>query len=593
MTAWATGFALLALGQVPAPAQADCAPLPPANGTILALAADSVDKRLYVAGEFTQIGGIERRHIAAIDLEDCSVTAWDALANATIRTMWLSEDDATLYVGGDFTEIGGQFRNRLAALNTATAVPTGWSPSANAPVHALLPSAFAGTFFVGGAFTVINGASRHGFVELTRPNGFIVSPRIGLEPGATVHGLAFGNNHVYFGGDFTTVVVGFGSDPDDPDSGVSVPRQRVAAFDLDDYELSPWSPAIGDGVVRALRMAPDQRTLYAGGDFTQVAGAAHQGIVALDPATAAPLAWNPQVEGAVNAIVNSFDRSLLYIGGDFTRIAGVVRERLAALRVSDASLVAGEALDLTAGVCGLHRSEDIAAASYRLYAGGGDCAGGVADGLLASFAILAPEQQPPVTTANPPGGLFSSNNIEPITLECNDFGGSGCAATYFTTNGAAPDTDSTRYTTPINLAATMVLRYFSVDQVGNAETPRIEEYLVEIEPPLTTATPGTRVFEERELQVTLQCTDTGSGCATTYYTTDGSLPTMNSPRYQGPITLTGTTVLQFFSVDFAGNIEGVKREEYVRNRGEVGALSGLECLLLLGGLWWWRMRRSS
>jgi hypothetical protein len=50
----------------------------------------------------------------------------------------------------------------------------------------------------------------------------------------------------------------------------------------------------------------------------------------------------------------------------------------------------------------------------------------------------------------------------------------------------------------------------------------------------------------------------GSGVAQTYYTTDGSTPTIASPIYAGAFTIAQTTTVKFFSVDNAGNKEAVK-----------------------------------
>lgn len=580
---------LLWLFFAPGAAQAVCEILPQPDGPVLALTTDSAGQLLYVAGDFAHIGAQARNHLAAIDLETCEVSGWDPNPNGPVRAIWLSEDDATLYVGGDFTSIGGQTRTRLAGIESSTGLPILWTPSANASVHALIPSRFNSSFYVAGAFTIVNGtAARHGLVELTRLNGFITSPRLDFGEGKSVRALARGENRLYIAGDFTSVTVF----PPDSGSAESAERHRIAAFELEDFILSDWSPQAGGTVLRALRIAADERVLYAGGDFGAVGDDARTGIVALDPASGATLAWDPQLNGEARAILPSFDRSMLYLGGGFTAAGGLDRENLALVRAVDASAV--DLLFNTAGgrVCALHRTEDTVGSVFRVYAGGGHCDGADTGpiGWLAAFAAIPPEQQAPLTAAVPPGGLFNSVTIGPIALACDDFGGSGCATTYYTTNGDEPDEESTVYNSPINLTSSLVLKFFSIDQVGNVEPVRTETYEVETTPPVTTAVPASRVFEERQLAVTLSCADTGSGCTATYYTVDSTQPTIDSPLYTGPILLTATTVLQYFSVDVAGNREGIQRQEYVRNRGEVGSLSPVDAALALAGLIWWRRR---
>jgi hypothetical protein len=60
--------------------------------------------------------------------------------------------------------------------------------------------------------------------------------------------------------------------------------------------------------------------------------------------------------------------------------------------------------------------------------------------------------------------------------------------------------------------------------------------------------------------VSLNCTDTsGSGCATTYHTTDGTTPTTGSTTGSSfNISVDGTYTIKYFSVDNVGNQESVK-----------------------------------
>ena len=57
------------------------------------------------------------------------------------------------------------------------------------------------------------------------------------------------------------------------------------------------------------------------------------------------------------------------------------------------------------------------------------------------------------------------------------------------------------------------------------------------------------------VSVTLAATDTGSGVASTHYTTDGSAPTLSSPTYTGPFLVAATATVQYASWDYAGNAE--------------------------------------
>ncbi|TYS16754.1 PHB depolymerase family esterase [Rossellomorea vietnamensis] len=76
--------------------------------------------------------------------------------------------------------------------------------------------------------------------------------------------------------------------------------------------------------------------------------------------------------------------------------------------------------------------------------------------------------------------------------------------------------------------------------------------------PITTANPSGGTYNT-SVQVVLQANEEAS----TYYTTDGSVPTVQSPLYTGPILITDDTTLKFFSIDSSGNKETTKQEIYV------------------------------
>ncbi|GGA16675.1 extracellular catalytic domain type 1 short-chain-length polyhydroxyalkanoate depolymerase [Psychrobacillus lasiicapitis] len=89
-----------------------------------------------------------------------------------------------------------------------------------------------------------------------------------------------------------------------------------------------------------------------------------------------------------------------------------------------------------------------------------------------------------------------------------------------------------------------------------------EFFQSEVEPPgdipVTTATPAGGSYKD-SVSVELKSNKTG----TTYYTTDGSEPTIHSTNYSQPLTLTENTTLKFFSIDNDGNVESVKTETYI------------------------------
>jgi hypothetical protein len=166
----------------------------------------------------------------------------------------------------------------------------------------------------------------------------------------------------------------------------------------------------------------------------------------------------------------------------------------------------------------------------------------------------------PTTTATPAGGTYATATS--VTLACSDGDGTGCKATHYTTDGSEPTTSSPTYSAPVSLTGNTTLKFFSVDTLGNAEAVKTETYVIDGTAPVTTATPAGGAFSSTAM-VSLACTDDNSGCKATYFTLDGSEPTLSSTTYTGPFTLVVNTTLKFFSVDTAGNAEAVKTETYV------------------------------
>jgi len=166
---------------------------------------------------------------------------------------------------------------------------------------------------------------------------------------------------------------------------------------------------------------------------------------------------------------------------------------------------------------------------------------------------------PPITTANPMGGFY--NSAQSIVLNCVD---QGCAGTFYTVDGENP-TASSPYTNPISINApgVTVLKFFSVDNMGNIEMIKRETYTIDSTPPISSASLESGTFSSAQ-SVSLTCSDEFA-CSGIFYTTDGSNPTVASARYNNPIPVNteGTTELKFFSVDNAGNVEIIVSKTYI------------------------------
>jgi YD repeat-containing protein len=82
----------------------------------------------------------------------------------------------------------------------------------------------------------------------------------------------------------------------------------------------------------------------------------------------------------------------------------------------------------------------------------------------------------PSTSASPAGGSYAA--AQSVTLSCDDGAGAGCDKTYYTTDGSTPTTASPQYASPLNIAASTTLKFFSADLAGNSETVKTETYTI-------------------------------------------------------------------------------------------------------------------
>lgn len=77
--------------------------------------------------------------------------------------------------------------------------------------------------------------------------------------------------------------------------------------------------------------------------------------------------------------------------------------------------------------------------------------------------------------------------------------------------------------------------------------------------PVTSAAPATSSFST---SITVNLTRNEIG--TTYYTTNGTIPTTASAVYSTPLTFSATTTLKYFSRDSVGNSEAIKTSTYTK-----------------------------
>jgi len=378
---------------------------------------------IYVGGQFTQIGTKSKTRLAALDLNIGVANAWNPNPNGIVRALFITSSNA--FVGGDFTSIAVAIRNGFASIGltgTGTAQPLNLQlqgPTTANLVRSILLQ--GNSLYVGGQFTNALAAPHFLVVGMDVTTGLTVPTPLGTDfngaAGAAygANALASANGNVLVGGDFQSL------------GGVAC--QCAAALSVATGALLPWTPGFDAPV---LSMAFGTNRIYVGGSFTNYFNTTNQlltsrvglGLGAVDPVSGNPAPFNFLGTNTVGTIsINSLavSSNAVYAGGNFTTVAGSPRRFLAALDPAAGTLITG----FNANLGGGSGVSSLVFFGTNLYVGGDFTtvnalaiprltAVSPATGVNRSW-IPTPNQAVTVLTASPTtlyvGGLFTTINL--------------------------------------------------------------------------------------------------------------------------------------------------------------------------------------
>ena len=271
--------------------------------------------KLILGGQFGQVLGQARHHVAEIDLASTTVTGWNPVPGNRVYSVTRLDDE--IVIGGAFTSVGGLMRRGLALidLETGQADPA-FQADVDKMVLDLVPTADGSAVFVAGDFKTVGGQARNKVAKVSTSTGAVAKFKAGFNN--TVIRLALNGNQLYAAGKFTKV-------------GTSE-RLHTARLDgttgkLDATWLAnTWGPdgtLQANGMVQGLEVAPNGSMVYLAGPFTSVNGASVTGGIAvvsgasgaLDPRRLGGVQGCGGVGPWINRITLSADGQTLY-GGD-------------------------------------------------------------------------------------------------------------------------------------------------------------------------------------------------------------------------------------------------------------------------------------
>ena len=238
-----------------------------------------------------------------------------------------------IYLGGNFTSMGGQPRNRIAKVSKDGTLDPNFNPNAtggNIPgIDTIVVT--SSDVYVGGDFSSIGGQPRIDLAKLNPITGLVDGGRQSFDPDplngvnpSRVRTLQVSGDDVYAGGDFTSI----GGKSRNKIAKISgTTGDADVQFDANVSGGSNVGPNIFDIVLA-------RSTLFVGGDFSNIGGAARNNVATLNPKTGAEVTgFNPNVTGGQRPQVFQIavTDNDVYIGGSFTQVGGNAQGQIARL----------------------------------------------------------------------------------------------------------------------------------------------------------------------------------------------------------------------------------------------------------------------
>lgn len=205
-----------------------------------------------------------------------------------------AEIGSTVYAGGSFTSVKSPgaaswtTRDYLFAYDRATgALKTAFTPQLDGAVHALAVTP-DGNLIVGGNFKNVNGVSRKNLVVLDPTTGATVTSWVGRSDGGQVRRTIVRGNHLYIAGAFHWINGTYHS---------LLARLDATTGAVDPtFQIDASVARASSELVWGLDVTPDNRTLVAVGNFTDVNGLPRNQVVMVENLTGTPTVadWSTQ-----------------------------------------------------------------------------------------------------------------------------------------------------------------------------------------------------------------------------------------------------------------------------------------------------------
>lgn len=271
----------------------------PTNGAVTGLATSG--GTLYLGGEFTNVKGVARAHVAAVNAGSGAVDGgFRADTNQNVDDVLVG--NGKVYISGSFRTVNGANRNYVARLNLANGQPDNtWTPSPNGRVRDMALSNDSSAVFLAGSFSAVDGKGAYNKVARIGMNG---EPTPGFTAGDTSHA---GHQPVLSvavgGGDRLILAVGGAGGACTSMNGDTGARQ--------------WSKRL-DGDAQAAEVVGNRA--WCGGHFERVDGVTRTKLAAFKASNGDLDGFNIDLNSNLGVWALAQSGSALLAGGDFTKV---------------------------------------------------------------------------------------------------------------------------------------------------------------------------------------------------------------------------------------------------------------------------------
>jgi hypothetical protein len=298
---------------------------PVINGRVYSLAVSPGGRFLFVAGQFSTVGGHPRHNLAAFNLRTGRLAKKlpDLGISGPVRTVAVSAS-GRVYIGGTFGRVAGRRRANLAKLvlrGNRYRLNRRWTPSTNGEVRDIVLAAKASRVVIGGGFSSVDGHRGQTSIAALGPGRGLVRPWAS-HPHSLILDLALCGNRIY--------------------AAEGGPGGTALAYGLAGHLR--WF-YVTDGNVQAASCVSHRPVFGMHGDYV----APHRNQQMSEHGSTKRIQrhklfmltrrgvlqrWNPDLSssaGVLGVWSLAAGRGNLYVGGDFTGIHGLAQQRFAIL----------------------------------------------------------------------------------------------------------------------------------------------------------------------------------------------------------------------------------------------------------------------